>query len=111
MLIGSLDIYQKNNKYFIDNINQDENMVMLIESFQLDRNDFSTIFSLSSLKEYMKQVNFNNVTTNNLLRSLYQQFEFFKERNYSISFMDVSDIMVVNNDKFLFCNSDKANTA
>ena len=73
MLIGSLDIYQKNNKYFIDNINQDENMVMLIESFQLDRNDFSTIFSLSSLKEYMKQVNFNNVTTNNLLRSLYQQ--------------------------------------
>lgn len=107
MLIGSLDIYQKNNKYFIDNINQYENMVMLIESFQLDRNDFSTIFSLSSLKEYMKQVNFNNVTTNNLLRSLYQQFEFFKERNYSISFMDVSDIMVVNNDKFLFCNSDK----
>ena len=56
MLIGSLDIYQKNNKYFIDNINHDENMVMLIESFQLDRNDFSTIFSLSSLKEYMKQV-------------------------------------------------------
>ena len=55
----------------------------------------------------MKQVNFNNVTTNNLLRSLYQQLDFFRERNYSISFMDVSDIMVINNDKFLFCNADK----
>ena len=107
MLIGSLDIYQKNNKYYIDNVNQDENVLMLIESFQLDRNDFSTIFSLSSLKEYINQVNFNNVTTNNLLRSLYQQFEFLKERNYSISFMDVSDIMVINKDKFLFCNSEK----
>ena len=107
MLIGSLDIYQKNNKYYIDNVNQDDIFLMLIDSFQLDGNDFSTIFSLSSLKEYMKQVNFNNVTTNNLLRSLYQQLDFFRERNYSISFMDVSDIMVINNDKFLFCNADK----
>ena len=80
---------------------------MLIDSFPLDGNDFSTIFSLSSLKEYMKQVNFNNVTTNNLLRSLYQQLDFFRERKYSISFMDISDIMVINNDKFLFCNADK----
>jgi len=107
MLVGSLDIYQKNNKYYIDNVNQDDIFLMLIDSFQLDGNDFSTIFSLSSLKEYMKQVNFNNVTTNNLLRSLYQQLDFFRERNYSISFMDVSDIMVINNDKFLFCNADK----
>ena len=107
MLVGSLDIYQKNNKYYIDNVNQDDIFLMLIDSFQLDGNDFSTIFSLSSLKEYMKQVNFNNVTTNNLLRSLYQQLDFFRERKYSISFMDVSDIMVINNDKFLFCNADK----
>ena len=107
MLVGSLDIYQKNNKYYIDNVNQDDIFLMLIDSFQLDGNDFSTIFSLSSLKEYMKQVNFNNVTTNNLLRSLYQQLDFFRERNYSISFMDVSDIMVINNDKFLFSNADK----
>jgi len=107
MLVGSLDIYQKNNKYYIDNVNQDDIFLMLIDSFQLDGNDFSTIFSLSSLKEYMNQVNFNNVTTNNLLRSLYQQLDFFRERNYSISFMDVSDIMVLNNDKFLFCNTDK----
>jgi hypothetical protein len=107
MLVGSLDIYQKNNKYYIDNVNQDDIFLMLIDSFQLDGNDFSTIFSLSSLKEYMKQVSFNNVTTNNLLRSLYQQLDFFRERNYSISFMDVSDIMVINNDKFLFCNADK----
>ena len=107
MLIGSLDIYQKNNKYYIDNVNQDDIFLMLIDSFQLDGNDFSTIFSLSSLKEHMNQTIFNNVTTNNLLRSLYQQLDFFRERNYSISFMDVSDIMVINNDKFLFCNADK----
>jgi len=107
MLIGSLDIYQKNNKYYIDNVNQDDIFLMLIDSFQLDGNDFSTIFSLSSLKEHMNQTIFNNVTTNNLLRSLYQQLDFFRERNYSISFMDVSDIMVLNNDKFLFCNTDK----
>ena len=107
MLVGSLDIYQKNNKYYIDNVNQDDIFLMLIDSFQLDGNDFSTIFSLSSLKEHMNQTIFNNVTTNNLLRSLYQQLDFFRERNYSISFMDVSDIMVINNDKFLFCNADK----
>lgn len=116
MLIGSLDIYEKNNKYYIDNKNKNDIFFMLIESFQLNENielyekneyEFSTIFSLSSLKDYLYHNSFNNVTTDNLLRSLYQQLDFFRERNYSISFMDVSDIMVINNDKFFFCNSDK----
>ena len=110
MHIGSLDIYQKDNKYYINNLNnlnQNKSFNILFDSFQLEGNDFSSIFSLVSLKDYLVNTQFNNNIVGNFIKSLYKQTTFIVERKYSISFIDVLDIMVVNNDKFLFCNFEK----
>jgi len=111
MRIGCLDIYQKNSIYYINNENENENenkqFNILFHSFQLETNDFSSIFSLISLKEYLHTNPFNSDIISKFLKSLYKQINFIIERKYSISFIDISDIMVVDNDKFLFCNFEK----
>lgn len=110
MIFGSLDICVKNNKYYIDNNDTNDTVDtitrMLVESFQLENNDFSSIFSLLSLKEYISHNEFNVETIHIFIKSLYDQIEFFKEKNYSISLINISDIMVINKNKFLFCNSE-----
>ena len=110
MHIGSLDIYQKDNKYYINNLNnlnQNKSFNILFDSFQLETNDFSSIFSLISLKDFLINNHFNNDIISKFLKSLYKQINFIIERKYSISFIDISDIMVIDNDKFLFCNFEK----
>jgi hypothetical protein len=108
MLLGSLDICIKNNKYYINNIDNIDNITrLLLQSFQLEENEFSSIFSLMSLKEYIAVNNFNVETIHIFIKSLYDQIEFFKETNHSISFIDISDILVINKNRFLFCNSEK----
>ena len=92
MHIGCLDIYQKDNKYYINNLNnlnQNKSFNILFDSFQLEGNDFSSIFSLVSLKDYLVNTQFNNNIVGNFIKSLYKQTTFIVERKYSISFIDV----------------------
>ena len=108
MHIGCLDISQKNGIYYITNdINENKQFNILFDSFELERNDFSSIQTIVSLKDYLVNTHFNNDIISKFLKSLYKQLKFIIKKKYSISFIDISDIMVVDNDKFLFCNFEK----
>ena len=114
MIIGSLNIHKKNNRFDITSTStstkdQDQYYFsILLESFQL--NHHSHLFdtnTITSLNEFIKNNCFTIELANLLLKYIYNQTQFLLERNLGISFINISDIMVIDNHSFYFCNSNK----
>ena len=122
MIIGSLDIHKKNNIFDIVSINTNisintssshdssshDSFSILLESFQLNHHSYLfTANTIVSLDDFIKNNCFTIELATLFIKSIYNQTQFLSERNLGISFIDISDIMVINNHSFYFCNSNK----
>ena len=115
MIIGSLSIEKKDNLYQFSHskeITNDINSIfsILLQSFQLDYE--SILYCANSIQtlDTFIETNSSSFTLKNaniLLSSLYEQIIFLRENNISISFIDLTDIIVVDGNLFFFCNYDK----
>jgi len=113
--VGSFYIHQHDTGPIISHI--DNNTVhpmyhILFQSFQSNKIDIShfisntkSIISLSNM--ISKQNIFSIQYANNLLRCMYSQTQFLLENNIAISFIDINDIIVINDNMFYFCNYHK----
>jgi hypothetical protein len=63
--------------------------------------------SIVSLDQFIQSTQFNITTATLFLHSIYYQIQSLVENNIAISFMDLNDIMVIDGDKFYFCNYNK----
>ena len=66
-----------------------------------------SIYSLSNMVLHKHSNPFSIQTANKLLQCMYSQIHFLLEHDIAISFIDINDIMVVNGNKFYFCNYHK----
>ena len=122
MIIGSLDIHKKNNIFDIVSINTNisintssshdssyhDSFSILLESFQLNHHSYLfTANTIVSLDDFIKNNCFTIELATLFIKSIYNQTQVLSERNLGISFIDISDIMVINNHSFYFCNSNK----
>ena len=116
MIIGSFDIQKENAVYVISNLTtciEHPFFYKLFQSFEYFANT-STVSSYSlcaksivSLDEYIKSTQFTITSATLFLHSIYYQIQNLLENNIAISFMDLNDIMVIDGDKFYFCNYNK----
>jgi len=114
MLIGSIDIQKDNAVYVISNLSmciENPFFSRLFQSFEYFANT-ATSYSLCaksivSLDQFIQSTQFNITTATLFLHSIYYQIQNLLENNIAISFMDLNDIMVVDGDKFYFCNYNK----
>ncbi len=118
MLIGTFDIQKDNAVYVISNLItciEHPFFSRLFQSFEHFANtspDVSSSYSLCaksivSLDQFIQSTQFNITSATLLLHSIYYQIQCLHENNIAISFMDLNDIMVVDGDKFYFCNYNK----
>ena len=56
---------------------------------------------------YIESTQFTITSATLFLHSIYYQIQNLLEHNIAISFMDLNDIMVIDGDKFYFCNYNK----
>ena len=119
MIIGSLniakkdDLYQFSHSKEISNDNN-SNFSILLQSFQLEyesilycANSIQTLDKFIETSSSSSSSTFTLKNVNILLSSLYEQIVFLRENNISISFIDLTDIIVVDSNLFFFCNYDK----
>ena len=116
MLIGSFDIQKENAVYIISNLTtciEHPFFSRLFQSLEYFANT-STVSSYSlcaksivSLDEYIQSTQFTITSATLFLHSIYYQIQNLLENNIAISFMDLNDIMVIDGDKFYFCNYNK----
>jgi hypothetical protein len=122
MLIGSIDIQKDNAVYVISNLSmciENPFFSRLFQSFEYFANASSVVSSSSSssyslcaksivsLDQFIQSTQFNITTATLFLHSIYYQIQSLLENNIAISFMDLNDIMVIDGDKFYFCNYNK----
>jgi hypothetical protein len=116
MLIGSFDIQKENAVYVISNLTtciEHPFFSRLFQSFEYFANTSSSSSyslcakSIVSLDAYIESTQFTITTATLLLQSIYYQIQSLLENNITISFMDLNDIMVIDGDKFYFCNYNK----
>jgi hypothetical protein len=115
MLIGSIDIQKDNAVYVISNLTtciEHPFFSSLFQSFDYFANTSSSSYSLCaksivSLDQFIQSTQFNITTATLFLHSIYYQIQNLLENNIAISFMDLNDIMVIDGDKFYFCNHNK----
>ena len=113
MIIGSLDITKKDDLYQFSHskeISNDKNsnFSILLQSFQLEHNSILYCAnSIQTLDKFIDSNSFTITTASVMLSSLYEQIVFLGENNISISFIDLTDIIVVDGNLFFFCNYDK----
>jgi hypothetical protein len=119
MLIGSFDIQKENAVYVISNLTtciEHPFFSSLFQSFEYFANtssaSSSSCYSLCaksivSLDAYIESTQFTITTATLFLHSIYYQIQSLLEHNIAISFMDLNDIMVIDGDKFYFCNYNK----
>ena len=116
MIIGSFDIQKENAVYVISNLTtciEHPFFSRLFQSFEYFANT-STVSSYSlcaksivSLDKFIESTQFNITSATLFLHSIYYQIQNLLENNIAISFMDLNDIMVIDGDKFYFCNYNK----
>ena len=116
MIIGSFDIQKENAVYVISNLTTCiDNPIFsrLFQSIDYFANT-STVSSYSlcaksivSLDKFIESTQFTITSATLFLHSIYYQIQNLLENNIAISFMDLNDIMVIDGDKFYFCNYNK----
>ena len=121
MLIGSFDIQKENAVYVISNLTtciEHPFFSRLFQSFEYFAKISSVVSSSSSsyslcaksivsLDAYIESTQFTITSATLFLHSIYYQIQSLLENNIAISFMDLNDIMVIDGDKFYFCNYNK----
>ena len=122
MIIGSFDIQKENAVYVISNLTtciDHPFFSRLFQSLEYFANTSSSASSsasssyslcaksIVSLDEYIQSTQFTITSATLFLHSIYYQIQNLLENNISISFMDLNDIMVIDGDKFYFCNYNK----
>ena len=124
MLIGSFDIQKENAVYVISNLTtciEHPFFSRLFQSFEYFAKTSSVVSSsasslasyslcaksIVSLDQYIESTQFTITSATLFLHSIYYQIQSLLENNIAISFMDLNDIMVIDGDKFYFCNYNK----
>jgi hypothetical protein len=114
MLIGSFDIQKENAVYVISNLTtciEHPFFSRLFQSFEYFANASASYSlcakSIVSLDEFIQSTQFNITSATLFLHSIYYQIQKLLECDIAISFMDLNDIMVIDGDKFYFCNYNK----
>ncbi len=116
MLIGSIDIQKDNAVYVISNLTtciEHPFFSSLFQSFgHFANTSSSSSYSLCAksivpLDQFIQSTQFNITSATLFLHSIYYQIQNLLENNIAISFMDLNDIMVIDGDKFYFCNYNK----
>jgi hypothetical protein len=120
MLIGSFDIQKENAVYVISNLTtciENPFFSNLFHSCEYFANTSSVVSSSSSYSlcaktivsfdVYIESTQFTITSATLFLHSIYFQIQSLLENNIAISFMDLNDIMVIDSDKFYFCNYNK----
>ena len=114
MIIGSFDIQKENAVYVISNLTtciEHPFFSRLFQSFEYFANASASYSlcakSIVSLDEFIQSTQFTITTATLFLHSIYYQIQNLLENNIAISFMDLNDIMVIDGDKFYFCNYNK----
>jgi hypothetical protein len=106
MNFGSIFIEKTDNNYSFKK-NDSSLFPIFIESLQLP---FETHFyanTIFSLKDFIISNNFSIYTAEKLLISLYNQLHILNQYSLSISYLDLSDILVIDNNQFFICNLNK----
>jgi hypothetical protein len=109
MFIGSIEVQNidknKNNYTILD----DEHTyhTVLINSFDLPYKTKFYATNVSSLEDFIKTNIFSIYTANKMLISIYNQLSAILSHNLSISFIDITDIIVIDSHQFFFCNTSK----
>jgi len=85
---------------------------ILYKSFQLlmnDNTDNNSFYSkyITTLNDFINQRCFSIMQARNLFYCMYRQITYLVENNIGISFLDLQDIKVINNEIFFFCNPNK----
>ena len=116
MIIGSFNIQKENAVYVISNLTtciENQFFSRLFQSIDYFANT-STVSSYSlcaksivSLDKFIESTQFNITSATLFLHSIYYQIQKLLENNIAISFIDLNDIMVIDGDKFYFCNYNK----
>ena len=119
MIIGSFDIQKENAVYVISNLTtciDNPFFSRLFQSIDYFTNASSVLSSSSyslcaksivSLDKFIESTQFNITSATLFLHSIYYQIQKLLENNIAISFIDLNDIMVIDGDKFYFCNYNK----
>ena len=121
MIIGSFDIQKENAVYVISNLTtciDHPFFSRLFQSFEyFTKVSSSSVVSSSSyslcaksivsLDKFIESTQFTITSATLFLHSIYYQIQNLLENNIAISFMDLNDIMVIDGDKFYFCNYNK----
>ena len=106
MNFGSITIEKKDNNYSLKD-NDSPFFNIFVESLQLP---FKTRFyanNVLSLKDFIISNNFSLYTSKKLLISIYNQLHILDQYSLSISYLDLSDILVIDNNYFFICNLNK----
>ena len=106
MIIGSLDITHDKNNFSITHNNHPYHN-LLIDSFDLPYKPNFYADNVCSLDEFIKTNNFSIYTANKMLISIYNQLLRLSHYFLSVSFFDITDIIVIDSHHFYFCNIDK----
>lgn len=106
MFVGSINIENIENNFSIQ-LNQSPFFDIFIESLQFPfkKNFFAN--NIETLDNYIKTKNFSIYTAEKLLFSLFNQITILHEKSISISFLELSDILVIDNKYFYICNLNK----
>jgi len=114
MIIGSLDIQKENSIYTMSTIstinggNEHPLFSLMLQSFDCnDKFNLSYSNSISSLHDFIQSKRFTINTATVLIQSMNTQIQFLLGKNIAISFIDLIDIMVIDEQFFYFCNCNK----
>ena len=119
MIIGSLHISKENYIYQITNFTKCRehplftNMIDLFPikpTYTIPSDQIYSLDSVVSLAEFIQNKPFTIQNATKLLYSIYYQVQCLLENNIAISFIDLDDIMVIDNTHYYFCNCDKLYT-
>ena len=107
MNFGSITIVNNNdNNYKICSTNDSQLFSFFINSLQLPFENMFFANNVCSLSHFIQTNNFSIKTAYLLLSSLFNQLHILEQYKITISFLDINDILVID-DLFFICNIDK----
>lgn len=119
MIIGSLHISTENYTYQIANFincvkhphfSHMIDLFPLKPTYNIPKDHLYCSESIVPLSEFILNKSFTIQTATKLLYSIYYQIQVLREECIAISFIDIHDIMVIDDKRFYFCNCDKLYT-
>lgn len=99
---------KQNNNYMFDKskYKNDNIFDIFIDSLQLPFTDSFYALTVNTLDDYLATHTFSIDIAEKCLKSIYNQMNIFYSNNISVSYLDIKDILVID-DKFFIANLDK----